>query len=108
MADSYIKTLDLGVAALLHNKFKTVMSLNATLNQAVVRAPKPIALRLLAEQRGNAETEFISFWKSSLSLDKERQRTPIAIRGFSTIGQSENITIKAVPINLRYSIWFWS
>lgn len=111
--NSFVKVMDLSVAAMLFTRYKDILDLN-TIGDSVLQYPKPIALREIAERRGKIEVEFINYWKSSIAPDWERSRTPAARRGMwlpyetKESGITTTINVKAMPVKIRYDIWFWS
>jgi hypothetical protein len=117
MANAFITTLDKSLATLLYVKFGSIFELDtyssdvtANINRSVIQAPREIALREVAEKRGQNFLEFINFWRTSTNVDLERQRTPVARRGIIVRqnNASAGSTIKAQPVDLHYNVWFWS
>ena len=108
---SFIKTLDDNFKALVFTKFKSDLDLT-TQNTGIVLEPRDVSLRKIAEKRGQNSVEFISVWRESVELDRNRINAPIARRGLSlnyTSGTTTDIlTVKAIPAKIKYSIRFWS
>ena len=119
---SFLKVIDEGLRALIYAKFKDVMDLGAMRNSTILY-PKAIALRKISERKEKDEVEFINLWRESTERDFSRQRTSVARDGINvaftdtTSGSDpsedtdENTgitTVRAVPVTLGYSIWFWS
>jgi hypothetical protein len=80
----------------------------------VILYPKEIALREMYERRDQAEVEFINIWRMSTTPDWKRMRTHAAVSGVNIKyiddqGVKTNIAkIKAVPVQLDYTVWFWT
>lgn len=100
------KEYDLGVKALLYNRFKTILGVDDLAQKyAIVQAPPEIALREMAEHRQENFLDFISVYRSSFGPSWSRQRSVLARRGL----QLDRTThVKAQPIDINYDIWFWS
>jgi len=86
----------------------------------VIIFPKEIAQRQIAERRGENVIEFANLWREVTANDWSRQRTPVARDGIHVAYQDGDapsgltdektsvVTVKAMPVTLEYSIWFWS
>lgn len=112
---SFIKEIDENLKTLIYTKFGEDLGLNSSStpqNTSVVLEPRDVALRKIAEKRGQNSVEFISIWREGVHKDRERMNTPVARRGFYleyTDGERTDITtVKAIPIKIDYSIRFWS
>jgi hypothetical protein len=108
---SFIQIVDLGMKALVFNRFKDIMNLVEE-SQDCVLYPKEIAQRKIAEKRGEGTVEFISLWRDGTKFAWERQRSPVSRHGmymeFETEDKHDIIQVTAVPADLEYNIWFWS
>jgi hypothetical protein len=111
---SFLTVTDIGLSGLLFLKFKDILNLNKV-QDSVVQFPKEIAQREVAERRGGHEVEFINYWRSSISPDWQRMRTPAARRGtwvpYDTGDTGDDplaINVRAIPVSIDYDIWFWS
>ena len=109
---SFIQTIDTAMKALVFNKFKDYLTLTDQ-NTGVVFAPKQVAMRKVAEKRGEASVEFISLWRTSLEHDWARNNTAIARRGLqlqysNSITKVSIVTAKAVPVKITYEVRIWS
>ena len=117
-SSSFTKTIDLTLKTLLYHKFGDILGINSqssveedNINEGVIQLPKEVALRVIAEKRGENFLEFINFWRVGTSPSWGRQRTPLARRGMwlsRTEDKLQTTHIKAQPIDLNYNIWFWS
>ncbi len=116
---SFTKTFDSTLKTLLYTRFGDVLGISAgsgtqayKINRGVVQVPQEIALRALAEKRGEDFLEFINFWRVGTGPAWDRQRTPLARRGMylSTVDGKKVDTVhaKAQPVDLNYNVWFWS
>lgn len=119
MAVSFTKGIDLALKALLYSRFGSVLGIDTqssidvdNINKGVVQVPKEVALRVVAEKRGENFLEFINFWRMGTSPSWSRQRTPVARRGMwladTNDDKTDTVHVKAVPVDLNYNIWFWS
>ena len=118
MPASFLKSIDTALKTLLYTKFGDILGIDTqsgvqadNINQGVVQVPKEIALKAVADKRGENFLEFINFWRTGLSFSWARQRTPIARRGVWVAESDDKETtvhIKAVPVDLTYNVWFWS
>lgn len=110
-ATSFLQVIDLGLRALLFEKFKDIMRLQEESRDCVLY-PKGVAQRMVAERRGEGSVEFINLWRTSTSFSWARHRTPAARRGmcmeFADPNKKGITTVKAVPMDLEYTVWFWS
>jgi len=108
---SFIKVMDEGIRNFVFNKYSTIMGLSSVTDDTAI-LPKEMALRMISENRGRTYTEFISIWRPQTERDIDRARTPIARHGLLMEYTDEEITdvvtVKAVPVGLRYDIYFWS
>jgi hypothetical protein len=109
--------VDLAVKILLYEKFADILGIDdgtgtdsEKINLGVIQHPKEVALRAVAEKRGEDYLEFISFWRVSAPPAWNRQRTVLARRGLWLPNSSglSGVNVKAQPIDLNYSVWFWS
>jgi hypothetical protein len=110
---SFIQTIDSSMKTLVYTKFGPYLDLTGNQNKDLVFAPKSLALRKIAEKRGENSVEFISLWRNSVTFDWERQNTPIARRGISleyedSTTKQKIVTVKGVPIIIDYDIFLWS
>lgn len=112
---SNIKALDLAVQALLYTRFGSLIDIDEGVSEAenikngIVRYPKSTALRAISEKRGKDYLDFISYWKSELSMDWSRQTTAFSRNGMvMTNANNETYNVKGVPVKTSYDIWFWS
>lgn len=108
---SFIKVIDLGVKALVFSKFQTIFGIS-DITRDIVFQPRDIALRKVAEKRAGDRVGFINFWRGDPKFAWDRQRTSAGVRGlhpaYTDSGQTDVVNIRAVPIDLDYSISFWS
>jgi len=115
---SFTRSIDLALRALLFSKFAGVLGIDQSgtsvenINKGIVQTPKEIALREIAEKRGEDFLEFMNFWRMGTSPSMGRQRTPVARRGFyvadTTSDKIDIKNVKAIPVDLNYNVWFWS
>ena len=113
---SFTRSIDTALKVLLFDKFADILGIDKSgttaqnINKGVVQIPVEIAMRELAEKRGETFLEFINFWRVGTSPSMSRQRTPAARRGLYVANtdddKSGTIHIKAMPIDLNYNIWF--
>lgn len=100
------KEYDLAVKALLYNRFKTILGIDTLAQKyGIVQAPSEIALREMAERRGENFLDFISVYRGPFGPSWKRQRTSLARRG---VWLDQNTHVKAQPIDISYDVWFWS
>lgn len=120
MAD--IKTISEAMAVKIQEVFGPLLD-RAEINTDIIFCPVDIAQRKRGEQTAGTnkpETEnkekyrfeFFSFWLQDASLSWERNRTPLARHGLN-IGTTNNDVVKyrmvkAVPIDLTYTLTFWT
>jgi hypothetical protein len=111
MKDSFVKVITRGVQALAFYKAREVLDLE-TIELDTVVFPKNIAQRVMAEKRGENVLEFVSVWLESYKFAWDRQRTPVARKGlYGNYLDDTKLDItefKSVPVDLEYSIWYWS
>jgi hypothetical protein len=102
---------------LLFSKFATLLGVDESgsavdnINKGIVQCPQEIAMRELAEKRGETFLSFMNFWRTGISFSWDRQRTSVARRGFYvTIDDDklETTQVKAVPVDIQYDVWLWS
>lgn len=113
---SFLQSYDLAIKYALYNKFASILGIDTqssteeeNINLGVIQFPKGVAQRISAEKRGQTYLEFINFWRTSASFSWERNRTPVSRRGMHlAISGDDTVHVKAVPIDLNYSAWFWS
>lgn len=109
---SFLQTIDIGLRGLLFTKFSDILNLT-DVNTGVVLYPKEVALREMAEKRGQPEVEMINIWRTRIGPDWSRMKTSVARRGMhmeyidSDTGE-DMATIKAIPVMMEYSVWFWT
>lgn len=112
MADTWMKTIDLAVKTLLFAKFTSDMGFGANdIATSVVRAPKDIAMRQLAEKNKDVALEFISYWRDSVAFDWARQSTPVARRGMNLPSNESGfslINVKAIPVKMEYTFYVYT
>jgi len=113
MSDTNLKVIDEGLRTLLFVKFGTIFGLDSLEDDLVMLYPKAIALRKAAEKYDKSSLEFINFIRTETNVDWSRQRTPLARRGIylgytNDATREDIVTVYAVPVSLRYDIWFWS
>jgi len=118
MTTSLLKHHDLAVKAALYSKFASIMGIDShssseveNINQGIFQFPKSVALRVAAEKRGSNFLEFINFFRTSAKFSWERNRSTLSRRGMwinGSSGDRKAINVKAVPIDLGYTCWFWS
>ena len=112
MADTFIKAQDDGIRGALFAKFGTLLGLTSSATD-ISQVPKEIALRSIAEKRGETRIEFISFWRSGMTPDLSRRNATVARKGIlgeynDSVTKSAIATIRAVPVTMLYDVWFWS
>jgi len=117
-SSSFTKIIDNSLKTLLFTKFATILGIDQSgtvvdnINKGIVQCPQEIALREIAEKRGETFLEFINFWRMGTSPSWSRQRTSTARRGFYVAttddDKTETIHLKAMPVDLNYNVWFWS
>lgn len=90
------------------------------INETIIYAPLDIALREHAEREIELESdkatynlEFFSIWLDNFIYAKNRRRTPAGYEGITTgeFGDATKDSLKsyrAVPVDLLYSITFWT
>ena len=117
MADSWLKIQDRAFRTLLFNKFNSVLKYQdeGEEKKSVLLMPQPTALREITERRGSSEMEFINYWRDEYIFDWDRGNTSAARTGLFVEGdvnsQGQALSggmIKAVPLKLRYNIWYWT
>lgn len=123
MADSsFLKVIDEGLRALVWTRFRESLGFDSEdeLGDNIVLYPKAVAYRKIAEKRNRNKMEFMNLWRNTTTFSWDRHRGPLARHGLNlaytdTVGESgettENtgmVTVKAVPVKLDYSLWFWS
>lgn len=120
MAD--IKTISEGLAIKIQEVFGPLLE-EAMINKDIIFCPTDIAQRIRAEQTAGTNKpatenkekykfEFLSFWLQEANLSWERNRTPLARHGLN-IGTTTNgivkyRMVKAVPIDLVYTLTLWT
>lgn len=118
MADTFLKSIDSTLKTLLYTKFGDILGIDTqssaeedNINKGVVQIPGEIALKAVADKRGENFLEFINFWRTGLSFSWSRQRTVVSRRGL-WVGEADDrattVNVKAVPVDLNYNAWFWS
>jgi len=111
-ANSFITVLDLAVRDLIWTKFSDLMELT-TKSTDMVFYPKEVAMRQIAERRGETTVDYINYWRTRTDPDLARMRTPVARRGIMVAYDDSDlktnvVTMYAMPVDLSYNIWFWS
>lgn len=108
---SFLQIIDIGLRSLLYTKYFTILNLE-NINKGVILYPKEIALREMAEKRGQPEVEMVNLWRTRVSPDWKRMQTAVARRGIrvahTDATKTEAITVKAIPVTLEYDVWFWT
>ena len=111
MADSFLKVIDQGLLAAIYAKFKDNLGITSLLADTAF-IPKEIAMRKVSEKRGAVTMEFINMWRTRLDPDKTRMRTPPGRDGlyvaYTDTHKTDITTVKGMPANIDYSLWFWS
>jgi len=115
---SFTRTIDLAFKTLLFTKFSDILGIDKSggttqnINKGVVQCSKDIALRELAEKRGEDFLSFINFWRMATSPSWKRQRTSVARSGIYIVDadndKTDTVHLKAMPVDLKYNVWFWS
>lgn len=115
---SFTHSIDLALKMLLYQRFGDILKISSqssvdadNINEGVVQVPREVALRVVAEKRGENFLNFINFWRVGTSPAWDRQRTPVARRGMylaTSDDKTDTVHVKAVPVDLNYNIWFWS
>lgn len=111
--NSFLQTIDIGLRGLLYTKFEDILSL-PSVNKGVILYPKDIALRKMAEKKGNVELDFINVWRTEVGPDWSRMNTPAARRGASMNYLPDDETksyiamVKRVPVKLKYDVSLWT
>jgi len=72
MTVSFVQSIDTAIKTAVWTKFGPSLGLTTDQNKELVFAPKELALRKIAEKRGENSVEFISVWRNSIELDWER------------------------------------
>ncbi|MHA1692955.1 MAG: hypothetical protein ACTSU7_15125 [Candidatus Heimdallarchaeaceae archaeon] len=110
-SNSILQTIDIGLRSLLYTKFHDILVLES-INKGVILYPKSIALREMAEKRGQVEVEMISLWRTMVAPDWKRMQTPAARRGINleyvSSSQEASVNVKSIPVRLEYDVWFWT
>lgn len=108
---SFLQVIDLGLRGLLFTKFSDILNLD-TINSGVALYPREIAQKEVADKRGATEVEFINLWRTRVTPDWDRMKTGAARRGmmmeYTDSNKTDMVNIKAVPVTLEYSVWFWT
>jgi len=111
MADTLLRVIDEGLRTLAYGKFKDILGINDWKKDTALY-PKDVAVRIVAEKRGNVSMEFLNLWRQRTSPAWRRQRTPLARRGmylgYSNGSYINAKNIKAIPVDLDYDMWVWS
>jgi len=119
MSTSVTKFVDDALKVLLYTRYGDILGMNTgddsqddKIDRSVIQAPREMALRKIAEKRGEDFLEFINFWRVATGPAWDRQRTPLARRGVwltnTDAGRLHAINVKAQPVNVVYNAWFWS
>jgi len=111
MSGSFLKVITRGVQALAFYKSKDILNFESLEYDSVV-FPKDIALRAIAEKRGETSLEFMNVWCNGYKFSWTRQRTSVARLGlYGNYINDEKTDIahfKLVPVDLSFSVWWWS
>jgi len=118
-SSSFLYGYDLAIKAVLYSRFASILGIDTqhsseteNINEGIYQFPKAVAQRISAEKRGATFLEFMNFYRVGAEFSWERNRTPLSRRGqwvnTVTAAGSDTIHLKAVPVNLRYDVWFWS
>ena len=103
---SIIKSYDEGLRALLYTRFKTILGIDdMAWKFGIIMCPEDLALREMAERRGDTWLDFISFYRSAQAPSWGRQRTVLAQRG---VWLDADTRVTAQPVDLSYFVTFWS
>ena len=83
---SFLNTIDLGLRALLFDKYDDILSLE-NVNRGVIIYPKEVAFRMISEKKGSMISEFINFWriKTAPSWSRTVSHRPIQARPTDTL-----------------------
>jgi len=113
MTVSLVQSIDTAIKTAVWTKFGPSLGLTTDQNKELVFAPKELALRKIAEKRGENSVEFISVWRNSIELDWERQQSVIGRNGLSlsyvdSTTKAQVVTVKGVPVNINYDVFLWS
>ena len=110
---------DAALKSLLYDRFADTIGINITssktdnMNQGLFQCPFEIAQREASEKRGTNFLEFMHFYRTGMNPSWDRQRTVLAQRGLWALMDKDAdkrllTNIKAQPVDLLYSVWFWS
>jgi hypothetical protein len=110
---------DVALKSLLYDRFADTIGINITssktdnMNQGLFQCPFEIAQREASEKRSTNFLEFMHFYRIGMNPSWDRQRTVLAQRGLWALMDKDAdkrllTNIKAQPVDLLYSVWFWS
>ncbi len=115
---SFLRSYDLALKLLIYDRFGSNLGIDTqhsieeeNINEGVFQFPKDTAMRIAAEKRGENFLEFINFYREGTSFSWDRNRSVVSRRGMWVSTSSttqETAHVKAVPVDLRYNVWFWS
>ena len=108
---SFLQAIDSGMRARLFAKFRDDLGITSLQNDTAFY-PREVAMKKIAERRGQVAMEFLNVWRVQTNIDWARQRTGTARHGFYTHFTDEHKTdiarTYAVPVDLHYDFWVWS
>jgi hypothetical protein len=107
---------DIAMRLLAYTKFGSILGINnldpdqsEAINKGVIICPKRIAQRIVAEKRGETFLEFINVYPTKFAFSWDRNRTVVSRRGLRYTKTNGTMgTVQAHPIDIEYSMWFWS
>jgi hypothetical protein len=111
-ATSFIQVIDLALRSAIFNKYKDILGFD-DVHKDVLLYPKGVALRVRSERVGEDVLEFANLWRISTEFDWNRQRSSVARNGilmkYTDSNSKDAIsTVKAIPLNFEYNVWYWS
>ncbi len=108
---SMLSIYDMGLKALVFDKAKSVMGLTDLIKDSAFDHPD-VVLRHIAEKRGSNSVGFVSLWRNTTQGSLVRRNYPAATRrGTLAIDRprgQDYLSASASPLDLSYSITFWS
>jgi hypothetical protein len=111
---------DAALKSLLYDRFADTIGISLlssdkieNMNQGLFQCPFEIAQREASEKRSTNFLEFMHFYRMGMNPSWDRQRTVLAQRGLWALMDKDAdkrllTNIKAQPVDLLYSVWFWS
>jgi len=105
-----LSLIDDKMASLLSNRVGKYCHTNA-INDGIIFVPEEMAKRMHAEKHGDNVFDFISYYRTDISLDWDRLSIPAVKRGLYTgknSSQKAYTGFKAVPVNIRYKVIYWT